>query len=159
MARAQHSETIHAPIAAVYQQWLDVEAFPRFVLAVREVSVTAELYSHWTLSLAGIEREFDIEIVEQAPERRVSWRSITGEPAHTAGADFTEDADDRTTVTVTLEWTPDGPAERSAALLKADTHALRTALRGFKRYVEQHGGPSGHSHVVVQPLDADPSAN
>ena len=157
MARARHSETIHAPIAAVYQQWLDVEAFPLFVSAVRTVSVTAELYSHWTLSLANLEREFDIEIVEQAPEERISWRSITGEPAHTATAS-TEDADDRTTVTVTLEWTPDGPAERSAALLKADTHALRTAVRGFKRYVETHGGPEGHSHVVVQPLDADPSA-
>ncbi|WP_368496217.1 SRPBCC family protein [Herbiconiux sp. A18JL235] len=159
MARAQHSETIHAPIAAVYQQWLDVEAFPQFVSAVRTVSVTAELYSHWTLSLAGFEREFDIEIVEQAPEERISWRSITGEPAHTASASFTEDADDRTTVTVILEWTPDGPAERSAAVLKADSRALRTAVRGFKRYVEAHGGPEGHSHVVVQPLDVDHTAD
>jgi uncharacterized membrane protein len=155
MTEARHTVTIEAPIAAVYQQWLDVESFPAFVPAVQEVTTSADVYSHWTLSIGGITREFDAEITEQLPEERVSWRTITGDILFTGVVTFVERAEDRTDVTLSVTWTPETAAERAAIVIGVDDHAVRAALKGFKQYVETHGGPSGHSHVTLRSVDRD----
>ncbi len=155
MTEARHTVTIKAPIAAVYQQWLDVESFPRFVPAVREVTTSAEIYSHWTLSIGRLTREFDAEIIEQLPEQRISWRTITGDILFTGTVTFEEPAENTTDVTVTVTWTPGTAVERAAVTIGADDHALRTALKGFKHYIEEHGGPSGHSYVTLRSVDPE----
>ncbi len=157
MTHAQHAETINGPIAAVYQQWLDVESFPKFVPALRAVTATSDFYSHWTLSIGRITREFAAEITEQLPEERVSWRSLTGDVTFDGSTTFEEITDETTKVTVTVNWTPQTPAEHAAATFKADDRAIRTALRGFKQYAEENGGPSGHSYVTLRSADPEPA--
>jgi uncharacterized membrane protein len=156
MTNAQHTVSVEAPIAAVYQQWLDVESFPQFIPLVREVTTSAEIYSHWTISVGRLTRSFDAEIVEQLPEERVSWRTITGDVTATGEATFSETSDTRTAVTLSVTWEPSTPAERAAAALGTDDRAVKAALRAFKSHVETNGGPSGHSYVTLRSVDADP---
>ncbi|MGA1835881.1 SRPBCC family protein [Herbiconiux sp. 11R-BC] len=154
MTEAHHTETIDAPIAAVYQHWLDVGSFPSFMPAVRSVTTSSDFYSQWTLAIGGLTRSFDAEIVEQLPEQRVSWRSITGDLALEGRAEFQAASDVRTTVTLTVTWNPTTAAERAAAALGADDRALRVALGGFKRHVESSDHPAGRSYVTLRSVDA-----
>ena len=155
MTETRHTVTIEAPISAVYQQWLDVESFPEIVPTVQEATVTADFYSHWTLSIGRITRAFDAEITEQLPEEKVAWRSLTGDVTFTGTATFKELGPDQTNVTVTLTWTPTSAAERAAIVLRADRRALRDALNAFKTFLETNGGPTGHSYITLPALDAD----
>ncbi len=154
MTEARHTETIDAPIAAVYQHWLDVGSFASFMPAVRSVTTSSDFYSRWTLAIGGLTRSFDAEIVEQLPEQRVSWRSITGDLALEGRAEFQAASDLRTTVTLSVTGTPTTAAERAAAALGADDRALRVALSGFKRHVESSDHPTGRSYVTLRSVDA-----
>lgn len=155
MATAHHTETIRAPIAAVYQQWLDLESFPGFAPMVRSVTVTAELYSRWTLSIGRLSREFTAEITEQLPEERVAWRSLAADALHTGIATFTAISDSTTRVGVSVEWTPSTRLEHVAVVVGADDRAVRSLLRGFARHAEQDTGPKGHSYITLKSVDAD----
>lgn len=159
MAQAHHTETIAAPIAAVYQHWLDVGSFATYMPAVRSVTTSSDFYSHWTLSIGGLTRSFDAEIVEQLPEERVSWRTLTGDVSFEGRAEFRAEGEDRTAVTLTITWTPSTAAERAAAALGADDRAVRVSLRGFKRHVETSDRPSGHSYVTIRSVDARTEAS
>lgn len=158
MTRAQHSETVQAPIAAVYQQWLDVESFASFMPAVRSAESTSEYYSRWTLSIGGITRTFDAEIIEQLPEERVRWRTLTGDVTVEGSVTFEARSDDRTSVTLAVDWQPATAAERAAAALGVDDRAVAAALRGFSRHVESTPAPKGHSYVTLRAVDAKNSA-
>jgi uncharacterized membrane protein len=157
MAEARHTVTIEAPIAAVYQQWLDVESFPRFMPMVRSVTVSADIYSHWVLSVGRLTREFDAEIVEQLPEERVGWRTITGDISFTGEALFEATADSQTTVTLSVTWDPQTAAERAAAALSTDDRAVRAALLAFAAHAATHEGPSGHSYITLRSTDPRPA--
>jgi uncharacterized membrane protein len=154
MNEAHHSETIAVPIAAVYQQWLDAGSFPEFVPAVQAVDVTSDVYSHWTLTIGGITREFDVETVEQLPEEVVRWRTITGGIALMARTTFAEAGDEATEVTLSVQWDPSSVAGKIASKLGTGSIPVRAVLKGFKHYVEEHGGPSGHSYVTLPSVDA-----
>ncbi|WP_440711508.1 SRPBCC family protein [Herbiconiux sp. YIM B11900] len=154
MTEAQHTVTIDAPIAAVYQRWLDVGTFGSFMPAVREVTVSSDFYSHWTLSIGGRSLDFDTEIIEQLPEERVRWRAITGDVDFVGTAVFEETAERRTTLTVTIVWTPSTAAARGAAALGVDDRALKAALRAFAQHVEGQDDPPGHSYVTLRSVDA-----
>ena len=159
MTEAHHTEVIEAPIAAVYQQWLDVESFSRFIPAVKAVTTSADVYSHWTLSIgspgaiSALTREFDAEITEQLPEERVSWRTLSGDLSLTGSATFAEPAEGTTEVTLSVTWAPKSAAEHAAATLGVDDRIVTSALREFKHYVETHDGPSGHSYVTLRSVD------
>ncbi|MFB2582696.1 SRPBCC family protein [Herbiconiux sp. P15] len=155
MAAAEHHVTIDVPIAAVYQQWIDVGSFPEFLAGVRSVTGSTDFYSHWTIGIGRITREFDLEITEQLPEERVAWRTITGDVSFTGHADFQAVSDLSTSVSLTIDWSPGSAAERAAALIGADDRVVRAALDEFKAHVEKTGGPSGHSYVTLKSVDAE----
>ena len=155
MSEASQQVTIDVPIAAVYQQWMNAESFAVFVPAVSAVTASTEIYSHWTVTVGRLTREFDIEITEQLPEERVAWRTITGDLSFSGRADFEAAGDLGTVVTVTVDWTPGTAVERAAAALGGEGRAIRAVLHDFKAHVEKTGGPSGHSYVTLKSVDAE----
>ncbi|MFB2556664.1 SRPBCC family protein [Herbiconiux liangxiaofengii] len=161
MRQARHSVVVPVPIAAAYKQWIDVESFPLFFHPVSSVSQTAEAYTHWVVTVGRIVREFDAEIVEQIPDDHVTWRTIGGDLAFTARADFVSDGDGSTRVTLTVDWDPGSAAERAAAAVGVDGRVVRSALRSYARYLEKTGGPKGRSHVTIRSVDREdpPPAN
>lgn len=149
VSTVQHSIVVDLPIAAVYKQWVDFESYPEFLSAVREVKLTGEVYSRWTVAISKLSRQFLVEILEQLPEERLVWRTIEGDVWFSGDATFDAIDKQQTRVDVTVHWKPVSAVERTAAALGLAGRVVRGTLEAFKTYIESTGGPSGHSRIKV----------
>jgi uncharacterized membrane protein len=149
VSTVQHSIVVDLPIAAVYKQWVDFESYPEFLPAVREVKLTGEVYSRWTVAISKLSRQFLVEILEQLPEERLVWRTIEGDVWFSGDATFEAIDKQQTRVDVTVHWKPVSAVERTAAALGLAGRVVRGMLEAFKTYIESTGGPSGHSRIKV----------
>lgn len=133
---------IDAPITTVYNQWTQFESFPQFMSGVDEVRQVSDTLTHWEVSIAGVDREFDAEIVEQHADERIAWNSVGGE--HHAGVVTFHRIDDaRTRVALQLDWEPQGVVEKVGALLQVDDIQIDRDLNRFKELMEENGFESG----------------
>lgn len=149
VSTVQHSIVVDLPIAAVYKQWVDFESYPEFLPAVREVKLTGEVYSRWTVAISKLSRQFLVEILEQLPEECLVWRTIEGDVWFSGDATFDAIDKQQTRVDVTVHWKPVSAVERTAAALGLAGRVVRGTLEAFKTYIESTGGPSGHSRIKV----------
>lgn len=133
---------INAPISTVYNQWTQFETFPQFMSGVDEVRQVSDTLTHWEVSIAGIDREFDAEIVEQHPDERIAWNSVGGEN-HAGVVTFHRIDDDRTRVALQLDWEPQGVVEKVGALLQVDDIQIDRDLNRFKELMEENGFETG----------------
>ncbi len=78
MERIEKLIEVDSPIRAVYNQWTQFEEFPRFMPGVKSVRQLDDTHVHWHAEVWGKDLEWDAEITEQEPDKRISWRSITG---------------------------------------------------------------------------------
>src|SRR2546423_15444544 len=78
MSAAQGSIVVRAPVGDVYRQWLRVEDFPKFMPAVKEGQKLDGGHFAIVISFNGKRREGVLEIMLQAPERRLAWREPGG---------------------------------------------------------------------------------
>lgn len=133
---------VDAPIRAVYDQWTQFEEFPEFMGTVQTVTQVTDDVTHWTVSIAGIEREFDAVIVDQVPDDHVEWAS-TEARVHTGRVDFAPLGADRTRVALRMEWEPETLLEKAGAGLNLDEGAARMDLQRFKTFIEDRGRATG----------------
>ena len=69
--------TINAAPAELYGFWKNVENLPLFMEHIESVSKVNERVSHWVAKApAGACVEWDAEIVDDQPERRLGWRTL-----------------------------------------------------------------------------------
>ena len=78
MATVEKSVVVDRPLSTVYNQWTQFEDFPAFMQGVESVTQLDERRLHWRSSVAGVEREWEAEIVDQTPDQRISWVSTSG---------------------------------------------------------------------------------
>ena len=133
---------IDAPITTVYNQWTQFETFPQFMSGVDQVRQLSDTLTHWEVSIAGVDREFDAEIVEQHPDERIAWNSVGGEN-HAGVVTFHRIDDDRTRVALQLDWEPQGVVEKVGALLQVDDIQIDRDLHRFKELMEENGFETG----------------
>lgn len=139
MSTITESVTIEVPARAAYEQWAAYETLPRFSDGVINVERRGEDVTHWTVNIAGVTREFDAQVLERIPGRRLAWRSIDG-PSHAGALEF-EALDDHTTrVTARMDLAPEGFAETAADKLGVINIRVRRDLQQFKQYMEDGGG-------------------
>ena len=113
MERIEKTFDIDCPVHTVYNQWTQFEEFPRFMEGVKETRQLDDTHVHWKVSIAGKEKEFDTEIVEQVPDECIAWRSVSG--AQNAGMVRFEPLNkERTRVELTMEYEPQTFAEKAA---------------------------------------------
>lgn len=76
------SVVIQAHPRKLYEMWADVEAAPAWYERAIEVRKTGANTYHWVMrDEPGDNRmEWDFEILANEPEKRIAWRSISGEP-------------------------------------------------------------------------------
>lgn len=81
------SITVNRPRSEVYAFWRDFENLPRFMENLEYVENLGAGRSHWCAKgIAGSDREWDAELVEDRPNERISWRTIgTDEKIQHAG--------------------------------------------------------------------------
>ena len=88
-------------------------------------------------------REFDAEITEQHPDERVAWTSTGGDTKHAGVVTFHRLADNKTRVTVQLDWEPEGFVEKVGSAVGVDDHQVKADAKRFKEFIESRGAATG----------------
>jgi uncharacterized membrane protein len=143
MATIEQDLDIAVPVDVVYAQWTQFEDFPRFMKNVKEVRQLDDTRLVWTAEVAGTEHTWEAKIVDQEPNRRISWRATEG--LQNGGAVTFAAADDgaSTRVHVELEYEPEGLKEKLGSMIGADSALVEADLERFKELVEQRQTPTG----------------
>ena len=68
---------VEVPVRTVYNQWARFEDFPKFMSGVHEIQRLDDKHLHWCAEVAGKEKKWNAEIVEQIPYMRIAWRSTS----------------------------------------------------------------------------------
>jgi uncharacterized membrane protein len=132
MEQVEKSIEVNCPIRTVYDQWTQFEEFPRFMAGVKEVRQIDDTHVHWRAEIWGKEKEWDAEITEQEPDKRISWKSVSGAPS--AGTVRFEPLDaDRTRIRLTMAYEPEGAVEHVGDALGALTGRVEDSVEGFKK--------------------------
>ena len=139
MAQVIESIDVDVPVSTSYNQWTQFESFPRFLDYVDSITQTSDTMTHWVVTIGGQTREFDAEITEQHPDERVAWNSVGGDENHAGVVTFHKLSDTTSRLTVQLDWEPTGLAEKAAATLGIDDHAIKKDLKNFKELIESQG--------------------
>jgi uncharacterized membrane protein len=132
---------VEAPISKVYDQWTQFESFPKFLGAVKSVEQIDDVRTRWTVSIAGKENSFYADVVDQVPDRHVSWQSTDG-TFHRGSVEFEPNAEG-THVRLEMEWEPEGLLEKAGAALGIDDAQARMDLRRFKEFIEERDSETG----------------
>ncbi|MEU2237819.1 SRPBCC family protein [Streptomyces sp. NPDC018338] len=154
MSMVKETIDIDVPVSSVYNQWTQFEEFPRFMEGVEEVRQIDERHCHWKTKVAGSEREFDTEIVDQLPDERISWRSVTADVAQKGVVTFQRLDEAHTRVSLAMDFEPQGMAEKAGDMLGVLDRRVKGDLRRFKGFIEERGVESGGWRGRISPADA-----
>lgn len=132
----EESTEIPAPISEVYRRWTDLPHFPEFMSTVQEVRPIGGDRYHWIARMFGTKQEWDAEITDREPLRRIAWRSITG-PYNAGIVSLSELPNNKTDVRVRREYaSPNGQmGQRLDKLTQTTRREMRQELDNFKRVV------------------------
>ncbi|MCU1546549.1 MAG: cyclase [Homoserinimonas sp.] len=150
MAQVIETVDVDVPVTTAYNQWTQFESFPRFLSFVKSITQVDDVNTHWKVNIGGVEREFDARITEQLPDERVAWNSTGGDDNHAGVVTFHKLSPSTTRVTVQLDWTPTGVAEKVGAAVGVDDHAIKNDLKNFKEFIESTGHETGAWRGEVQ---------
>jgi ribosome-associated toxin RatA of RatAB toxin-antitoxin module len=142
MASVNETIDVAVPVSMAYNQWTQFESFPQFMHGVQSVRQLSDTTNHWTVKVAGVEREFDTKITEQHPDQRIAWKSTDG-TSHAGAVDFHRLDERHTRVTVQLDWDPQTFVEKAGAASGADKMQVKSDLKRFKEFVETQGSETG----------------
>ena len=103
---------------------------------VKAVTQIDDTHVHWNARFwGGIDQEWDAEITEQEPDKRISWKSISG--AENAGTVRFEPLDaEHTRVRLVMAYDPEGFVENAGDMLGVMEAQVQQAVMGFKRFIE-----------------------
>ena len=143
MAHVEKSITVDVPVQSAYNQWTQFESFPQFMDGVKEVHQKDDTHLHWKAEIAGKKEEWDAEIIEQVPDRKIAWHSTSGAP--NAGVVTFEPVSDMSTqVSLRLEAEPRSATEKIGDAVGVLDRQVKKDLEKFKAFIESRGGePTG----------------
>jgi len=133
---------VNVPVSAPYNQWTQFEDFPLFMEGVDHVQQLDDTRLHWVATVAGKKAEWDAKILEQHPDRQISWGSEDGKK--TRGTVTFEPRDEsKTLVRLSMSYQAEGPAEALGSAAGLDARRVRGDLERFKELIESRGVESG----------------
>jgi len=142
MASVIETIDVEVPVTTAYNQWTQFESFPHFMGGVDTITQIDETHNHWTTTIGGVTREFDTVITEQHPDERVAWKSTDG-TTHAGVVTFHRIEDNKSKVTVQLDWQPEGLVEKAGAVVGVDDRQVKSDLKRFKEFIESRGAETG----------------
>ncbi|MEU1541087.1 MULTISPECIES: SRPBCC family protein [Streptomycetaceae] len=151
MGTISESVDVGVPLHTAYNQWTQFEEFPNFMEGVEQVTQVDDRHNHWVMNVAGARREFDTEIVDQLPDERVAWRTVTGDVRQRGVVTFLELDASHTRVNLAMEVETSGLAEKAADALGVVDRRARGDLRRFKHFIEERGSETGAWRGRVAP--------
>ncbi|MFC0438272.1 SRPBCC family protein [Kutzneria buriramensis] len=151
---------VDVPVRTVYTQWTRFESFPAFMDGVEHVDQVDDTLVHWVTRIAGVEREFDVQIIAEHPDELVAWVAVDGVP-HGGVVVFQPINQTVTRVTLVMRYGP-GAAAGATGPVRIGGNLTR-----FKALIEQHGAeargeaasPTGQINLDLprQPVQPDPA--
>lgn len=142
MAHLQESIEVEVPVSTAYNQWTQFETFPEFMSGIESVEQIDETSLHFRTEIAGVKREYNAQITEQLPDRRIAWVS-NDKPRNSGIITFESLGADRARINVELEWEPEGLAEKAGSIIGVDSHQVSADLKRFKEFIESRGIETG----------------
>ena len=143
MQRIEKSIEVQCPVSMVYNQWTQFEEFPRFMTGVKEVMQIDDTHVRWHAEIWGKDKQWDAEITEQVPDRRISWRSTNGDAPNGGSVQFEPLSADRTRVLLAMEYEPQGMAEKAGDAMGIISSRVQNDVENFKKFIESRGAESG----------------
>ena len=134
--------TILRPPADCYRFWRNLENLPRFLDHIEEITVIDERRSHWVITgPSDTTVEWDSEILEDLPDRLISWRSLPHAQIQNAGSVHFVPAAHALATELKVALTYNPPAGMLGALFaelfgEAPSKQLNDDLELFKRLME-----------------------
>jgi uncharacterized membrane protein len=142
MATVEKSVTVNVPVRTVYNQWTQFEEFPQFMEGVKTVRQLDDKHLLWRAQIGPKEEEWQAEIMEQIPDQRIAWRSISG--ATNGGVVTFHRLDENTTrLMLQLEYDPQGVVENVGDALGVVSRRVEGDLERFKKFIESRQQPTG----------------
>ena len=129
---------VEVPISVAYNQWTQFEEFPQFMEGVEQVQQLDDTRVHWVATVAGKRAEWDAKILEQHPDRQISWVSEDGKKTR-GTVTFEPLGDSRTLVTLSMAYQAEGLREAAGSAAGLDTRRVKADLKRFKDLVESRG--------------------
>jgi uncharacterized membrane protein len=142
MERVEKFVEVNRPVSTVYNQWTQFEEFPQFMTGVKEVRQLDDTHLHWRAEIWGKEKEWDAEITEQEPDRRISWQSVSGAP-NAGTVRFEPLGDERTRVRLVMAYEPEDTIENVGDALGIFTSRVENTVEQFKKFIESRGQETG----------------
>ena len=142
MSTIEKSIEVNVPVRTAYNQWTQFEEFPRFMEGVKEVTQLDEKRLHWKAEIAGQEKEWNAEIIEQTPDQRIAWTSRSGAP-NGGVVTFHRLSDDKSKVMLQLDYDPQGFVENLGDTLGIVSLRVQGDLERFKGFIEKRGRETG----------------
>jgi uncharacterized membrane protein len=142
MGQVRESIEVNVPISTAYNQWTQFEEFPQFMQGVERVRQLDDKTLEWHASIAGNDETWTAEIVEQKPDECVMWRSTSG-VRQTGDVDFERIDENRTRVTLTMDWEPESAVQSVGDALGFDDRRVKGDLERFKEFIESRGQETG----------------
>ena len=102
--------TIQCTPLEVYELWRDLRNLPRFMEHVSSIEIISDKISRWRIDEGPKTLEWQAEITEDTPGRRLRWKSLPGgDIDHEGVLDvYPAPADRGTVVEVRMRYTPPG---------------------------------------------------
>ena len=144
--RVEKSTMVNVPVRRAYDQWTQFEEFPQFMKGVESVTQVEEDRLDWVAEIGGVRRQWEARILEQVPDRKVAWAATEG--TTNAGAVTFEELDaGQTSVTLVLDYEPEGLVERAGDALDVVERQAEADLERFKSFIESEGGATADDGI------------
>jgi uncharacterized membrane protein len=142
MANFNHSIDVNVPVNAAYNQWTQFETFPKFMEGIEEVRQITETRMLWRAEIAGNEQEWEAEITEQIPDKRIAWTSVSG-AKHGGVVTFHYIDENTTRVMLQIDYEPEGFLENVGVALGVVEGRMKGDLDRFKAFIESRSEATG----------------
>ena len=142
MATVKESIDVDVPLSTAYNQWTQFEEFPKFMEGVDSVKQIDDTHLKWIAEVGGKRREWQAEIVEQVPDRKIAWRSLD-ENGPNGIVEFEQLGEDKTLVTVEMAYDAEGLTEQLGSAIGMDSRQVKRDLERFKELIESRGVETG----------------
>jgi uncharacterized membrane protein len=142
MTSHEHTLVVDRPLRTVYDQWTQFESYPQFMSNVEHVHQIDPATTHWRVKVGGVQREYDASILDQQPDRLISWASVDG-PRQAGIVTFVPEDADRTRVTLRLDFDPQDLTERVGDAVGVVSSSVEHSLTNFKEFIEGRGQAEG----------------
>lgn len=142
LSTVNESIDVNVPVRKAYNQWTQFEDFPRFMKSVQQIRQLDDTHLSWRAIVGGEEKEWEVEITEQIPDKRIAWNSTTG--VKNAGVvTFHKISKSTTRIMLQMDYQPEGVLEQVGDALGIVRKEARANLESFKELIEERGAETG----------------